>query len=145
MYMRDGFYPNLSFSELVQHYIYNNKIEHFTNINLKFLTGIIDKEKYNLNIYNLKNVAESGWHIYNYSSDVASAIKTVEKNNTRILFYSDSRKYEKVAKFYNVICDADPVNMSSKIDDLDKNKYSQIFFDLNQLDLEFYENLKKNF
>ena len=84
-YMRDNFYRHLSIDELIDYYIDNNKIQNFTNINSKFLTGKMDHFKYNKMITDLQTIAESCWYVTSECNDLQLFVETVQKNKTILI------------------------------------------------------------
>lgn len=141
-YMRDSFYPESTFDEIISFYIKTGLIENFININLKFLTGTINKEKYNTNIENLRVVAESGWYVENYSLDLEAAKKIIKSNSTELIDFKDDKKHQAVAAMYGKSYENVILNNSYKRTGDNFKKYYDYLAELNEKDIDFYENHK---
>lgn len=143
-YMHDRFYAQETFDELFNHYVDTNKIEHFCNINMKFLTGRINKDKYNQNFHDLRNVAESGWYIEDYSNNVSQSIDIINNNKTQVFIFGDKSIYNTISSLYGISYNNVIINQSSKIDVLDSYKYRSKLYKMNLLDLELYDFFESN-
>jgi hypothetical protein len=138
-YMRDKFYPILTFDELFSKYEKEDKLKSFTNINTKFLTGFINVVKYNKTINDLKKLAENCWETENYVSTAAFAKKHLDNSDIKILRYEDHDLYKNISDIYERNIAEGVVNESSEIDSATVKKYVNIISELNWLDLELYE------
>lgn len=142
-YMRDSFYPNLTFDEVFNKYKQENILDNFANINIKFLTGFIKVNNYNRDISDLRVMAESCWHVNVYCHSVEEAISHIEQNNIKIFKYEDPYKYNKISNLYGKNLAGARINESSH---LDKEVFERLYDEvanLNNLDLELYAAISK--
>lgn len=137
-YMRDIFYPQMSFDDLIEHYIATDKIQNFVNVNSTFLTGTMDTNKYNKMVTDLQVVAESGWYVTTNCKTLDNFVDNIQKNNTILVDYLDDQKYDKISAIYGVDYPNTKVNSSSKIDNETILKYNKLITELNSFDLEVY-------
>lgn len=138
-YMRDKFYPTLTFEELFKKYEREDKLKSFTNINAKFLTGFVNTDKYNRSINNLKNLAENCWEVENYVSSTQFAKDHIANSKIKVFKYEDPIVYKKISSIYGKDIPDGVINESSNIDDRITKKYLSPVSELNWLDLELYE------
>lgn len=142
-YMRDLFYPNWSFDDLFHFYLETNKLDSFVNINTRFLTGVTDVSLYNKNIENLKDMAESAWHVKDHALEATTAIDIIDTNETDIIFFEDINKINTVCNIYGVKAENKKLNTSSSITPDVFSRHYRTIKDLNELDVATYLKLKE--
>jgi hypothetical protein len=142
-YMRQGFYPEMSFDEVFNMYLENGKINNFVNTNIKFLTGTVNRELYNNMVPDVKEMAESGWYVENYSTDAAEAIEIVEANKTKIFEYNSPNIHRALSEMYKKHFIPKVLNDSIYQDRPGLEKHREAVENLNYLDLQFFNLLEK--
>lgn len=142
-YMRQSFYPTMSFDEVFNLYLDNGKITHFVNTNIKFLTGTVNVELYNNMVPDVKEMAESGWYVENYSTNPLEALEIVKTNKTKILEYNSPTIHRSLSEMYRKHFPYKTVNDSFYHDRAGLEKHRPLVENLNQIDLEFYSLLEK--
>jgi hypothetical protein len=113
------------------------------NINTKFLTGVVDVDLYNKNIYDLKGVAESAWYVKDYASEAATATDIIANNKTDIIFFEDKDKTNIVCNIYGIKTENRKINTSSDIAPDVFSRHYKTIKDLNELDIATYLKLKE--
>lgn len=142
-YMRQNFYSNYSFDEMMAFYQEKDGLSAFANVNIKFLTGTINTGAYNENIKDLKKMAESGWFVEDYETDVLKALETVKTNKTLTIDINNPDRHSFLCDLYNNQVPNIKTNESRHVDPSVYKKHEKTVKLLNELDLEFYDQLEK--
>ena len=147
-YIWPRFYSNMNFIDFLNFFFSNkNLVESITNQQSKFLTGNINLERYNNDIYYLKKMVENNWHIENYETDIESVKDYINKSNINIFNYEEPDLYKKIINSINLNIPEhsfdDVVNSSLKIDEQTYSSYTDKIKEINNIDLELYDYFKK--
>jgi len=147
-YIWPRFYSRMSFLDFLNFFL-NDKVllESITNQQSKFLTGSINIDKYNDDIYDLRKMVENNWHIENYETELSIIKDYIKTSNIKIFNYEEPNVYEKIVKSLNLNIPLDSfddvVNSSLDIHEDRYSSYADRIRDINKIDLELYDYFKQ--
>lgn len=147
-YLWSKFYHEKPFDDFIDLFLNDDRlVESISNQQSKFLTGTINLDKYNDDIKHLKKIVENNWHIENYKTDVKSVIEHIKNSNIKIFDYADNNVYKKIVQSFNLNIPTDSFNnVANETLYIDINKYSRYsdkIKEINSIDLELYDYIKK--
>jgi hypothetical protein len=147
-YIWPRFYARMSFDEFLKFFLNDPVlVDAISNQQSKFLTGNINLEKYNDDIYYLKKMVESNWHVENFLQDSKSILEYIDINNIKMFDYAEPNVYQKISELFKLNIDIsgfdDVINPSLDIKEKQYISYIDQIREINLLDLELYNYVKK--
>jgi hypothetical protein len=147
-YIWPRFYSRMSFDEFLKFFLNDPVlVDAISNQQSKFLTGNINLEKYNDDIYYLKKMVESNWHVENFLQDSKSILEYIDINNIKMFDYAEPNVYQKISELFKLNIDIsgfdDVINPSLDIKEKQYISYIDQIREINLLDLELYNYVKK--
>lgn len=146
-YIWPRFYSRMSFLDFLNFFLEDKKmVESISNQQSKFLTGSIDIDMYNNDIYYLKKMVENNWHIKNFETSIDSVIDSIKGSDIKIFNYNEPNLYEKIVKSLKLNIPIsgfdDVINSSLDINEYMYASHIEKIKEINTLDLELYEFIK---
>ena len=130
-------------------WLYGEEAEKQSNSQSKFLTGKINIEKFNNNIYYLQENVKNHWFIENYSLNLNDVLSNIDKFycytlDNQNLFLEDLNKSLYKNFGFNTFKYKDKVNRSPDIEVIFSKQDIDKIIELNELDMQVYEYVQKN-
>lgn len=147
-YIWPRFYSRMSFDEFLIFFLKDKDLKaSISNQQSKFLTGQINIDKYNNDIYYLKKMVENNWHIEGYQTDSKSAIDYISSTNIKMFNYEEPNVYQKIVESFNLNIPHDSfddvINPSLDISEDRYQSYTEIIKEINNVDLGLYDYFKQ--
>lgn len=147
-YIWPRFYSRMSFDQFLAFFLSDPiLVNSISNQQSKFLTGKINLEKYNDDIYYLKKMVESNWHVENFLDDAKSVVEYIDSHNIKMFDYQKPNVYQEISESFELNIPNssfdDVVNPSLNIKEDQYVSYIEQIKEINSVDLELYEYVKK--
>jgi hypothetical protein len=129
--------------DFLKQYLYEDNLRFaVTNVNIKFLSASVNIHKYNKNINDLMNMANSLWYLEVEELSVKNAINQIKNNNISIFFYDSEKIYENIYGMLGIESGpTDQYRVNQSFVDT-KGLYEKYFDEIsmaNKIDLDFYK------